>query len=107
MLFCRLLIFSKSLFFLNYFGNTFRVSNGLDSDQAQRFVGPDQGPSCLQSYQQTTLGDKEFTLISDSCDSCPADQLCKPFDTLIVSQKVFLYFKLILKKKMTTDDNKA
>ena len=27
-----------------------------------------------------------------------ADQLCKPFDTLIVSLKVFLYFKLILKK---------
>ena len=26
----------------------------MDPDQARRFVGPDLGPNCLQSYQQTT-----------------------------------------------------
>ena len=30
------------------FRNTIRVSNSLDTDQAQRFVGPDLGPNCLQ-----------------------------------------------------------
>ena len=25
-----------------------RVSNGFDPDQAQRFVGPDLGPNCIQ-----------------------------------------------------------
>ena len=32
------------------------MSNRLDPDQAQRFVGPDLGPICLQSYEQTKLG---------------------------------------------------
>ena len=31
-----------------YFRNTIRVSNSLDPDQAQHFVGPDLGPNCLQ-----------------------------------------------------------
>ena len=30
------------------FLNTIRVSNSMDPDQAQRFVGPDLGPNCLQ-----------------------------------------------------------
>ena len=30
------------------FRNTIRVSNRLDPDQAQRNVGPDLGPNCLQ-----------------------------------------------------------
>ena len=30
------------------FRNTIRVSNSLDQDQAQCFVGPDLGPNCLQ-----------------------------------------------------------
>ena len=34
MLFCRLLIFSKSTFLKNSFRNTIRVSNSLDQDQA-------------------------------------------------------------------------
>ena len=29
-------------------GNTIRVSNGLDPDQARRFVGPDLDPNSLQ-----------------------------------------------------------
>ena len=43
--FCRLLIFfSKSTFPKN----SFRVSNSLDPDQAEHFVGPDLGPNSLQ-----------------------------------------------------------
>ena len=40
--------FSKSTFSKNSFRNTIRVSNSLDPDQAQHFVGPDLGPNCLQ-----------------------------------------------------------
>ena len=47
--FCRLLIFSKSIFLKNYFRNTIRVSNSLDSDQDRHSVGPDLDPNCLQS----------------------------------------------------------
>ena len=43
MLFCSLLIFSK-----NYLGNTIRVSNIFDQDQARCFAGPYLGPNCLQ-----------------------------------------------------------
>ena len=31
-----------------------RVSNSLDPDQGLNSVGPDLGPNCLQSHQQTT-----------------------------------------------------
>ena len=41
MLVCPLLI-------RNFFRNVIRVSNSLDPDQAQHFVGPDLGPNCLQ-----------------------------------------------------------
>ena len=42
-------MYIKNHFFSkNSFWNTFRVSNGLDPDQDRRFVGPDQGPNCLQ-----------------------------------------------------------
>ena len=47
MLFCHLLIFSKSTFLKSSFRNTIRVSNSLASDQAQHFVGPDLGPNCF------------------------------------------------------------
>ena len=33
---------------LDFFFKTIRVSNSLDPDQAQHFVGPDLGPNCLQ-----------------------------------------------------------
>ena len=46
--FFRLLIFSKWTFSKNSFRNTFRVSNRLDPDQAQHFVGCDLVPNCLQ-----------------------------------------------------------
>ena len=32
--------------------NTIRVSNSLDSDQTQQFVGSDPGPNCLQSLSE-------------------------------------------------------
>ena len=41
-------MFSKSTLSKNSFRNAIRVSNSLDLDQAQHFVGPDQGPNCLQ-----------------------------------------------------------
>ena len=40
--------FSKSTFLKNSFRNTISVLNSLDQDQAQRFVGPDLSPKCLQ-----------------------------------------------------------
>ena len=39
------------------------MSNSLDPDHAQHFVGPDLGPNCLQSYQQMTLGGKELQIL--------------------------------------------
>ena len=46
-----LLAFFKINFFKiqkKSFRTTIRVSNCLDPDQDRRFVGPDQGPNCLQ-----------------------------------------------------------
>ena len=45
--FCRLLIFFKILF-LEIFFQEYYQSVSLDSDQAQRFVGPGLGPNYLQ-----------------------------------------------------------
>ena len=56
-------IFFYTIFSKNSFRNTIRVSNRLDPDQAQHFVGPDLGTNCCKSYQQTTLGDKELTYL--------------------------------------------
>ena len=50
MLYCRLLIFSKSTFTKNSFRNTIWVSNRLDPDQVRHFVGHDLGPNCLQRF---------------------------------------------------------
>ena len=36
------------LFFKIDFLNTIKMSDSLDPDQAQSFVGPDLGPNCLQ-----------------------------------------------------------
>ena len=48
MLFCRLLIFSKSPFSKNSFRNTFRVPNCLDPDQARQDDGPGMDPNLLK-----------------------------------------------------------
>ena len=49
MLFCHLLIFFKINFFKKFFQEYHQsVSNSLDPDQGQHFVGPDLGPNCLQ-----------------------------------------------------------
>ena len=37
------------------------MSNSLDQDQAQHFVGPDLGPNCLQRLSADNIGDKELT----------------------------------------------
>ena len=59
--FCCLLIFSKSTFLKNSFRNTIRVSNSLETDQGQQFVGPDLSPNCLKRlYQQMALVGKEL-----------------------------------------------
>ena len=40
--------FYKINIFKNSFRNPFIVSNGMEPDQDQQNVGPDQGPNCLQ-----------------------------------------------------------
>ena len=40
--------FQNQIFLKNSFRNIIRVSNSLDPDQAQCFVGPDLCPNCLQ-----------------------------------------------------------
>ena len=42
------LFFLQNHHFRIKIGNTIRVSDSLDPDQARRFVGPDLGPNCLQ-----------------------------------------------------------
>ena len=45
---CRLLIFFKINFLINYFRNTIRVSKRLDPDQAKTFARLDLDLNCLQ-----------------------------------------------------------
>ena len=52
--------FTKSTFSKNSLRNTISVSSSLDPDHTRRFVGSDLGQTVCKSYQQTTLGDKEF-----------------------------------------------
>ena len=49
-----LTFFLKLAFSNNSFRNTFRVSNSLDPDQEQHFMGPDLGPNCLQKMTKVT-----------------------------------------------------
>ena len=37
------------------------MSNGLDPDEARRFVGPDQGPNCLQRLSADNTGRQRVT----------------------------------------------
>ena len=63
--FCRLLFFFRNQLFLekSFYGCIAKiVSNRLDPDQSRRFVGPDLGQNCLQSYEQTTLEGKELSI---------------------------------------------
>ena len=41
-------LFQNGLLQTKLFWNTIRVSNSLDPDQAQQFVGPDLSPNCLR-----------------------------------------------------------
>ena len=36
------------------------MSNSLNPDKAQHFVGPDLGSNCLQKYQQRSIGVEEL-----------------------------------------------
>ena len=59
--FCHLLIFfSESTFSKKSFRNTIRVSNSLDTDQAQHFVWPDLGPNCLERFKDIYSCPKEI-----------------------------------------------
>ena len=57
---CRLLTFFKISFCEKKFGNTTRVSNGLDPDQDESFVSYDLGPSHLQ---RLSADDKRLLLL--------------------------------------------
>ena len=61
--FCCLLIFFKIFLFRKKLSITIRVSTSLDQDQARCFAGPDLGPNCLQSYQQTTQAGEQLLVI--------------------------------------------
>ena len=50
--------FFKINFSKNSFNNTIRVSNTLDTDQDQCFVGADLGPNCLRML---SANDKDGT----------------------------------------------
>ena len=50
-----LLLSSAGFFKKQSFGNTIRVSKGLDPDQDRHFVGPDLGPNCLQRSKHLTV----------------------------------------------------
>ena len=60
MLFCRLLSFFRITFFEKFFQEYHQCQNSLDLDQAQRFVGPDLGPNCLQKL---SAEDKELIIL--------------------------------------------
>ena len=53
--------FSEFTFFFNSLRNTIRVSNGLDPDQDQHYVGPDLGPNCLS---RLSADDKSLAQLS-------------------------------------------
>ena len=55
--------FSKSTVSKNSFGNTIRVSNGLDPDQALHIVGPDQDSICLQKLSADDIQYPVYTTI--------------------------------------------
>ena len=50
-------LLSSANFFQNQFfqKNSFTMSNSLDPDEALHFVGPDQGPNCLQRISTCNL----------------------------------------------------
>ena len=54
--------FFKINFIEKSFRNAIKESDSLDPDQARPQVGPDLGPNCLQSYQQTTLLGKNLKI---------------------------------------------
>ena len=62
------------------------MTNSLDPDQAQHFVGSDLGPNCLQTvckgYQQTAIVGKELTLflLFATYAVSSADILCHNMD---------------------------
>ena len=52
--------FFKINFFEKFFQNTIRVSSSLDQVQAQRYVGPDLGPNCLQRLSEDDTSRQGF-----------------------------------------------
>ena len=58
--------FIKVNLFKNYFRNTIRMSNGLDTNQDRRSVSLDLGPNCLQrlSADKSPLTMKEFKMVN-------------------------------------------
>ena len=61
--------FSKLTFSKNSSWSAIRVSNGLDSDQDGRFVGPDLGQSVCKGYQQTTKVAANKERVNNPCQA--------------------------------------
>ena len=68
--FCCHLTFFKINFSKNYFMNTIRVSNGLDSNQYRQNIGTDLGSNCLQS---SSTEDKSHRVESAANNLCIRD----------------------------------
>ena len=62
--------FSKLTLSKTLFRNTIRVSSSLDPDQAQHYVGPDQGPNCLQRLLADDTGRQRVKLLFLICEQC-------------------------------------
>ena len=86
--------FQKSTFSKNYFRNTIKVPNSLDTDRAWRFVGPDPGPNCLQSLSTDDTSRQSQWLILGHSISWPTGELTKT--------QISLYFmhSLSIQKKI-------
>ena len=86
MLFCRLLIFSKSTFSKNSLKNNIRVSNSLDPDQAGHFVGPDLGSNCLHRLSTDDTSRQRVKPFPAIQDKCLLSHLLKYFGSLYCKQ---------------------
>ena len=66
-----------STFLKNSLRNTIRVSNSLDPGQAQRFVGPDLGPNCLQRFAADNISKRPRVKVYALCTDVQKSQMCR------------------------------
>ena len=62
-----MIFFQNQLFSKNSSRNTIKVSNSLDQDQAQHFVGPDLDSNCLQKLSTDNISWQRVAISSEIC----------------------------------------